>query len=424
MMFVEKKRVKELREKQKKNTDAFLEKTLTFKDTVLKAAEARAVKPQKTVIDDETEALEEMEVEKEECQWRKKMKKRKKKFGDILFLFLFFLLDPDVMLQYAADNADINVSTFDGHNTEHIMGAIKIISPSNVMVADMPTVKCKSKPNAEDLAAVSDVPLLIYENNEVVGMSKITVVEIDYCVILNEAICSNVDLLWAYAKWRDVNGLPGWNGFSEKLTKNNKDFTTSNVMFLPFIHHPENNKDTIYTTLDCAVRSAKSHGQNCYIITFDQPLYYKAREIVAAVDVQSDISNVIVRLGGYHMLMSFLGSIGYIMEGSALKEALSVIYDPNSVGKMLDGHAFARSVGRHGLIRVALMKLNYDKLAIDQNLQEFLEGYIMDIMRRTMYYDNIEESEEVLNGLIQLFNDEVAKLKSRGPTAQLWLQYI
>lgn len=85
--------------------------------------------------------------------------------------------------------------------------------------------------------------------------------------------------------------------------KNNEDFTTSTVMFLPFIHHPASNKDTIYTTLDCAVRSAKSHGKNCCTITFDQSLYYKAREIVAAADIHSDISNVTLRLGGFHMLV-------------------------------------------------------------------------------------------------------------------------
>lgn len=197
------------------------------------------------------------------------------------------LPQPDVILQYAADNADINVSTTDGHNTVHIMGVISIISPSNAVVADMPIVKCKSKPNAKDLAAVSHVPLLTYENNGVVGMSKIIVKEIDYNVTSNEPICSKVDLLWTYAKWRDVKGLSGWNGFLEKLTKNNKDFTTSTIMFLPFIHHPASSKDTIYPTLDCAVRGAKSHGQNCYIITFDQPLFYKVRENVAAADIQS-----------------------------------------------------------------------------------------------------------------------------------------
>lgn len=39
----------------------------------------------------------------------------------------------DVILQYAADNAGINVSKIDGHNTVHIMDVIKINSLSNAV---------------------------------------------------------------------------------------------------------------------------------------------------------------------------------------------------------------------------------------------------------------------------------------------------
>ena len=46
----------------------------------------------------------------------------------------------------------------------------------------------------------------------------------------------------------------------------------------------------------------------------------------------------------------------------------------------------------------------------------FLNGYIMDIRTGAMSYDNIEKSADVLNGLIKLFNDKVAKLKNSGPT--------
>lgn len=105
--------------------------------------------------------------------------------------------------------------------------------------------------------------------------------------------------------------------------------------------------DTIYTTLQCAINTAKKHEQRTCLITFDQPLYIKAREIVAASDASSDLSRVVVKLGGFHMLMSFIGCIGYIMNGSGIKEALSTIYASNSVDKMLDGPAFARSIRGH-----------------------------------------------------------------------------
>lgn len=48
-------------------------------------------------------------------------------------------------------------------------------------------------------------------------------------------------------------------------------------------------------------------------VTFDQPLYVKARDIVSAKGADSDFRNVIVRLGGFHLLMSFLGSIGFYL---------------------------------------------------------------------------------------------------------------
>lgn len=41
-------------------------------------------------------------------------------------------------------------------------------------------------------------------------------------------------------------------------------------------------------------------NQNTYFVTFDQPLYIKARDVVEKTPM---LSNVIVRLGGFHLLM-------------------------------------------------------------------------------------------------------------------------
>jgi len=60
-------------------------------------------------------------------------------------------------------------------------------------------------------------------------------------------------------------------------------------------------------------------------LTSDQPLWIKAVEIVAA-----DRLNVVCQLEGFHMKMSFLGSIGTVMAGSGLCEALENIYGPTT----------------------------------------------------------------------------------------------
>ena len=68
----------------------------------------------------------------------------------------------------------------------------------------------------------------------------------------------------------------------------------------------------------------------------------------------SDLRKVIPRLGAFHTLMSFLGSIGHLMAGSGLKELLELIYAPNALEYMLSGKAVSRAVRGHLIIDAAL----------------------------------------------------------------------
>lgn len=83
------------------------------------------------------------------------------------------------------------------------------------------------------------------------------------------------------------------------------------------------------------------------IVTFDQPLYAKAVEMVFSAAPTDPMSKIFVRLGGFHLLMSFLGSIGFIMAGSGLEEAMETIYAPRAVVHIMNGHAYERAVRAH-----------------------------------------------------------------------------
>ncbi|CAH2086035.1 unnamed protein product [Euphydryas editha] len=325
------------------------------------------------------------------------------------------------LVQYVGDNADINVSTLDGNNTLHVMGMIKIITPKDAVIYDDRIKKCTTKPSAKELAAISHVSLLAYEKPVVPGYSKIQVQNLHDDQVLIEKKFNAVDLLWLYGKWKNLSPLPGWNGYLQQLTKNNQNFSTSQVIFLPFIDHPASNLDTIYTTLHSAINIAKSHQQKTCIITFDQPLYSKAREMVAASDANSDLSKTVVKLGGFHMLMSFLGCIGHVMDGSGLKEALSKIYATNSVDKMLNGHAYARSIRGHILLRLALSIKIFEEMKIENCV---LDELIEQITSRDVSYEDVEGCTSSSNSLIDQFQDKLKELKARGPTAQLWVQYF
>lgn len=60
------------------------------------------------------------------------------------------------------------------------------------------------------------------------------------------------------------------------------NYSKSQISFLPFIRQPASNNNIIYTTLLCALENAKRYGHTVRIVTFNQRLYAKAREMVSA----------------------------------------------------------------------------------------------------------------------------------------------
>ena len=102
-----------------------------------------------------------------------------------------------------------------------------------------------------------------------------------------------------------------------KMVMKDDDYHASRIEILPFINLDPSNPSTIYTAMCFAQEQIEKHGLKVCPMTFDQPLFQKASEIVAA---SNNLDKVVVRLGGFHLLMSYLGSIGQIMSGSGLAE--------------------------------------------------------------------------------------------------------
>jgi hypothetical protein len=57
-----------------------------------------------------------------------------------------------------------------------------------------------------------------------------------------------------------------------------------------------------------------------HVLLFDQPLWMKAVDIAKAANL-----NIVCRLGGFHLLMNFLGSVGTVMEGSGIQQLFESI---------------------------------------------------------------------------------------------------
>lgn len=87
-----------------------------------------------------------------------------------------------------------------------------------------------------------------------------------------------------------------------------------------------------------------SRYQKPPVVTFDQPFYWKALCIIPNENTESDLKQIVLRIGGFHTEMSFLGRIGRLMAGSGLHEVLETAYASNAVNHMLSGKAVSRAV--------------------------------------------------------------------------------
>ena len=91
--------------------------------------------------------------------------------------------------------------------------------------------------------------------------------------------------------------------------------TPHSVIMLPLIDLQPSYPTFIYSTLLFIADQAKKLAIETPCVTFCQPLWAKATSIIEETKL-----NIACRLGGFHLLMSFLGSIRYLIGGSGLED--------------------------------------------------------------------------------------------------------
>ena len=100
--------------------------------------------------------------------------------------------------------------------------------------------------------------------------------------------------------------------------------------------------------------------------------------------------NVVVRLAGFHTTMSFLGSIGYFMEGSGLERLLEVVYAKNTVSHIKSGKAVTRALRGHLLVESVLTCVLLDKCTRWKDSQDTLRLVFSKISAKKTVYRRSE----------------------------------
>ena len=109
---------------------------------------------------------------------------------------------------------------------------------------------------------------------------------------------------------------------------------------------------TVFTVKRTVQKMTRSLGQNTTVITFDEAIYSKAREMFL-------FSDVVLRLGGFHKALIFLATIGKLSDGGGIMDILveSDIFGSAKVCQILKGKSYTRAVRAHKALTEGLIRL-------------------------------------------------------------------
>ncbi|KAF4524952.1 hypothetical protein B566_EDAN014133 [Ephemera danica] len=234
-----------------------------------------------------------------------------------------------------------------------------------------------------------------------------------------------LDSLWMLGYTIAVNPAPSWNGYMQAAMEGSNDmpYNKTHVRALPFIMSSPSHPDTIYTALVDAEKRTISYGQKYCFFTGDLPTYAKAREIVLQMQERGELMNVIVRMGGFHLLMNFLGAVGHIMSGSGIEELLATIYARGSVDSIMTGKYYSRALRGHFLIHAAVGKLIFSCLDLGNIAEHEIVAIFTKFGNNEINATTAADSP-ILCKLMALISEATGKISSYGPTAKLWIQYF
>ena len=339
-------------------------------------------------------------------------------------------ISEDGFTHFIADNVDHNISTLDGHGTFHGMGIVastisrrdhaikevKLNRPSRLLLTDEVTSKG------------SKVPIINYHPPKLTLFEKILFkprVELLFPYVLPSNL--SADSIWKAAGLfsTEEKPRPSWSGYMQDISTGHHP-PKSSITMLPIIDLNPSDRTCIYSTLLFVINQSRLLNVETPSITFDQPLWEKAIEIVVEKSL-----NIVVHLGGFHTLMSFAGSIGSFMNGSGLECALQTVYGENSVKHMLHGKAIARATRGHILVEAALT-LKLQQLATDADFELNDKLTPEELNEIEVHCKQVSEKEidivSVPCQAIKKLDLIVASLKtdiaSKSRTAKLWLQYM
>ena len=323
-------------------------------------------------------------------------------------------------VQWIADNFDHNVRTLDGKGTFHGMGIIAAVTPS-IATENFQSYKRSSvRKSVKEITAKKGIPIIEYFGKATpASVLKFKPYEIlQASELLKSDVGSLYDLMWLSTCLLPSRNSrnSSWSGYMQSLFSERPSPGKPTVIMLPIIDLQPSDPTCIYSTLKFVESEARKLGVTTPCITFDQPLWYKATAII-----QEKKLNIVCRLGGFHLLMSFLGSIGTVMSGSGIEDLFEEAYATNVIHHLLSGKAYARSLRGHMLIHSALLQIIMEELIENDKISvKELEAVSKLETDEDVNNPDLQQLHEKLDREFKEWQKDVKDFR----TATYWIQYL
>ncbi len=135
---------------------------------------------------------------------------------------------------------------------------------------------------------------------------------------------------------------PEYHGYNTKVGHEQGHMLKkkTSIVYLPLIDKAPADPATIMSGMLKARAVTEATGQEYVVFRADQQLYRVAAHVMW--EHQALFGNIYLRLGGMHLLMSYVGCIGSLVAGSGIVEVLTETFA--GVLKMLTGKKYPDNV--------------------------------------------------------------------------------
>ncbi|KAJ8021891.1 hypothetical protein HOLleu_39220 [Holothuria leucospilota] len=233
----------------------------------------------------------------------------------------------DGLIQVVADNFDADISSPNGKLSTHSLAIIIMQSTGdhdNSMNETIPRLKKSEMSKSIEERQENETEIVTCPKKPPIPV--IQAIPLSSDILQHQNVSRRRAAENDFAFFLDVittDNCAEFNGYNTKMCREQGHSLApkTKVAYLPLIDKPPADPATMMTAMLKAQQISEDAGQSYTIFTLDQQLYRIALHVLWANETR--FQNFYLRLGGMHLLMSYLGCIGTLMADTGIAEILT-----------------------------------------------------------------------------------------------------